>query len=102
MNINKKIIIALDGISEEKALRLAKIFRGFVWGFKINDVLLEAGTAIVPRLKRHGFVFCDVKLYDIPNTVANSVSKLCSCSESCWMAASYPATYNAPDNGIME
>lgn len=71
-----RIIVALDGMEINEALRMAQILSGSVWGFKINDLLLEAGTSIIPRLRRYGYVFCDPKLYDIPSTVANSVQKL--------------------------
>lgn len=70
------IAVALDGMREPEALALARKLSGRVWGFKINDLLLRAGTDIVPRLKHYGGVFCDPKLHDIPNTVANQVRVL--------------------------
>ena len=73
--MGNKIIVALDGISEERALKIAKELRGLVWGFKVNDLLFENG-AIIKKLKKFGKVFADAKLHDIPNTVANSVVKL--------------------------
>lgn len=69
------IIIALDGISEREALRIARLMSGLVWGFKIND-LLFGGVAIIRKLKKFGRVFADAKLHDIPNTVAHSVERL--------------------------
>jgi len=72
---NKKIIVALDGISEKEALHFARLFKGKVWGFKIND-LLFGDIRIIRKLKRFGKVFADAKLYDIPNTVANGVARL--------------------------
>ncbi len=71
----KKIIIALDGMSSAKALRIAKKLNGYVWGFKVNDLLFD-NPKIIRQLKRYGNVFADAKLHDIPNTVANSVRKL--------------------------
>jgi len=73
--MGNKIIIALDGISGKKALGIAKILKGMVWGFKVNDLLFE-DPKIIGKLKKYGKVFADAKLYDIPNTVANSVAKL--------------------------
>ncbi|MDP3730979.1 MAG: orotidine-5'-phosphate decarboxylase [bacterium] len=73
--MGNKIIIALDGMSEVEALRIAKLLKGKVWGFKIND-LLFADPGIIKKLKKFGNVFADAKLYDIPNTVANSVRRL--------------------------
>lgn len=70
------IIVALDGMEVNEALYMARLLSGMVWGFKINDLLLEAGTSIIPRLSRYGYVFCDPKLHDTPQTVANSVEKL--------------------------
>ena len=73
--MNKQIIVALDGMSEKKALDLAVSLKGLVWGFKINDLLFN-GAAIIGKLKKYGKVFADAKLYDIPNTVKNSVTAL--------------------------
>lgn len=70
-----KIIIALDGMSRKKAVDIAKDLSGLVWGFKVNDLLFE-DPSIIGSLKKFGNVFADVKLYDIPNTVSNSVARL--------------------------
>ena len=75
MGNRNKIIVALDGISEKEALRTARILKGYVWGFKINDLLFE-NEKIISKLKKFGNVFADAKLHDIPNTVANSVRRL--------------------------
>src|SRR3989344_393001 len=71
-----RIIVALDGMEINEALHTARILSGSVWGFKINDLLLEAGISIIPRLRRYGYIFCDTKLHDTPQTVINSVKKL--------------------------
>ena len=75
MEDKNRIIIALDGISQKKALQIAKMMKGFVWGFKLNDLLFN-NTSIIHKLKKFGKVFADAKLHDIPNTVSNSVKKL--------------------------
>jgi orotidine-5'-phosphate decarboxylase len=49
-----------------------------VWGFKVNDQLIERGVAVISELKRYGNVFADPKLHDIPNTVRNGVKRLVS------------------------
>lgn len=67
------IIVALDGMAEGEALALARLLAGTVWGFKVNDLLSRVGREVVPRLKGYGKVFCDPKLHDIPNTVANQI-----------------------------
>lgn len=69
------IIVSLDGIPEKEALNIAKKLKGLVWGFKIND-LLFSNIKIISKLKKFGNVFADAKLYDIPNTVGNSVRRL--------------------------
>ncbi len=66
-------IVALDGMTQNEALDLARRLEGEVWGFKVNDLLLRAGVELIPRLRHYGKVFCDPKLHDIPNTVANDV-----------------------------
>lgn len=73
--IGNKIIIALDGVTEKKALRIAYKLKGLVWGFKVGD-LLFANPKIIGKLKKFGKVFADAKLYDIPNTVAHSTARL--------------------------
>lgn len=72
----QEIVVALDGMEVNEALHVARLLSGRVWGFKINDLLLEAGTSIIPRLRQFGYVFCDPKLHDIPQAVADSVKKL--------------------------
>jgi len=71
----KRVIVALDGISTKEAIRIANLLSGYVWGFKVNDLLFE-DSQIIKRLKRYGKIFADAKLHDIPNTVANSVQML--------------------------
>lgn len=51
------------------------MLQGQVWGFKVNDLLYE-DLEVIQKLKKFGNVFADVKLHDIPNTVANSVKRL--------------------------
>ncbi len=74
--MQSRIIVALDGMTREKALELARTLTGSVWGFKVNDLLLDCGLQIIRDLKQYGKVFADPKLHDIPNTVANGVAKL--------------------------
>src|SRR5689334_17776634 len=71
-----KIIVALDGMTRSEALELATALKGSVWGFKVNDLLIQCGLEIVRELKKFGGVFADPKLSDIPNTVGNSVRVL--------------------------
>jgi len=71
-----ELIIALDGIDKKSAVELASKLSDQVWGFKVNDLLLEEGFSIIKELRKYGKVFADPKLHDIPNTVKNSVKKL--------------------------
>lgn len=76
MSPASRVIVPLDGISEAEALELAQRLEGHVWGFKVNDLLMQSGLRIITALKAHGHVFADPKLHDIPNTVANGVRRL--------------------------
>ena len=71
-----KIIVALDGMSRDTSLAMAKELSKLVWGFKVNDLLVHCGVSVVSELKAYGRVFADPKLYDIPNTVANGVARI--------------------------
>lgn len=69
-----KLLVALDVSTADKALELANALAGVVGGFKIG---LELFTAVGPSLivdirKLGGKVFLDLKLHDIPNTVAGA------------------------------
>ena len=70
------VVVALDDMREVEAVSTARHLAGMVWGFKVNDLLLRAGGEVVNRLSAYGKVFCDAKLHDIPNTVANQVRVL--------------------------
>ena len=72
----RPLIVALDAMPESDAVRLARSLAGRVWGCKVNDLLLQSGVDVIARLRSYGAVFCDVKLFDSPNTVANQVQRL--------------------------
>lgn len=71
-----ELIISLDNLSMDYALQLAKKAAGKVWGFKVNDLLLHYGAEIIYELRSFGKVMADPKLYDIPNTMHNSIQCL--------------------------
>ncbi len=73
-----KVIVALDGMAYGKMIELVNLLRDKVWGFKVNDALVEHGAGIIGQLKSCGaaHVMADPKLFDIPNTVSNSVKVL--------------------------
>jgi orotidine-5'-phosphate decarboxylase len=69
------IIVALDFPSPVPALKLASRLENIVQWFKVGlELYLSAGNQIVHELKSRGrSVFLDLKLHDIPNTVAGAV-----------------------------
>ncbi len=70
-----RLIVALDFPSPEQALELADRLHGLCRWVKVGmELYYVAGNAVVERLRVRGFdVFLDLKLYDIPNTVAGAV-----------------------------
>ena len=74
-NTADKIIVALDVATKEKALELVKELRDRISFFKIGLQLYTAeGPEIVRSvLATDAKVWLDLKLYDIPNTVARAV-----------------------------
>jgi len=70
-----KIIVALDVATKEKALNLVEELHDQILIFKIGLQLYTAeGPAVVRDVLATGAkVFLDLKLHDIPNTVARSV-----------------------------
>src|SRR5438046_5394759 len=70
-----KIIVALDVATKEKALELVQELRDQISFFKIGLQLYTAeGPEIVRAVLSTGArVWLDIKLHDIPNTVARAV-----------------------------
>lgn len=68
------LIIALDVSSEKRALELVDLLRKEVAFFKVGlQLYTQSGPSVVRKiLDRGGRVFLDLKLHDIPNTVANA------------------------------
>lgn len=74
----RKIILALDVPQEGDALRLAELLRDDIGMVKVGlELFSAAGPQIVARLVAEGVpVMIDLKLMDIPNTVAGAVRQL--------------------------
>jgi orotidine-5'-phosphate decarboxylase len=74
-NIADKIIVALDVATKRQALSLVEQLRDQISFFKVGLQLYTAeGPEIVRAvLSTSGKVWLDLKLYDIPNTVARAV-----------------------------
>ncbi len=85
----EKLIVALDFPSGREALELVDRLEGSCRWFKVGMELFYSrdhspnhdggaeGRGVVERLRERGFeVFLDLKLHDIPNTVAGAVRSL--------------------------
>ena len=74
----KPIFVAIDTPDMERARFLARAVRGHAGGLKLGLEFFSAnGPEGVARLADAGLpVFLDLKLHDIPNTVANAVEAL--------------------------
>lgn len=70
------IIVALDNLDSARAHELITALNPLVWGFKLNDMFYDYASRDL--LLRQGVrFFLDSKLHDIPNTVGNSVRRIC-------------------------
>jgi orotidine-5'-phosphate decarboxylase len=71
---NDKLIFALDADNYEEALSWVELLSGYVGMFKVGKELFTAvGPKIIESIKKRGQrVFLDLKLHDIPNTVARA------------------------------
>jgi orotidine-5'-phosphate decarboxylase len=77
--VRKMSYVCLDVPSWDKARLLVDQFGSAVDGYKVGLELFHAeGPAVVERLCNAGKrVFLDVKLHDIPNTVAGALKSIC-------------------------
>src|ERR1700709_1086868 len=79
-----QLIVALDFPTAATALALVDSLEGQCLWFKVGlELSLAAGAPIVTTLRQRGFnVFLDLKLHDIPNTVASAVRSVSSLGAS--------------------
>ncbi|MCK4859181.1 MAG: orotidine-5'-phosphate decarboxylase [Candidatus Omnitrophica bacterium] len=69
-----RIIVALDNLSEQRAMEIIRVLQAEVYGFKANDLLDKMGLRdCIYSIRQYGRVMADPKLCDIPNTVANRI-----------------------------
>jgi orotidine-5'-phosphate decarboxylase len=70
-----RLAVALDVASERQALELVERLDGTCRWFKVGmELYYAAGNSVVTALRERDFkVFLDLKLHDIPNTVAGAV-----------------------------
>jgi len=72
----ERIFVALDTGDRERVLDLARRLEGRVGGFKVGlEAFVALGPSIVREIAALGLpVFLDLKLHDIPNTVAGAAA----------------------------
>ena len=70
-----RLIVALDFPDTRAALALVDRLQGATRWLKIGlELYIAEGNSLVAELKRRGYsIFLDLKLHDIPNTVASAV-----------------------------
>ena len=71
----QRLIVALDVSTPQAALQLIDQLGAQCAWFKVGlELFVAAGPSVVTAIKNRGFsVFLDLKLHDIPNTVASAV-----------------------------
>ena len=76
--MNKKLIVALDFDSAELALNFLENLDPQKCLVKVGlELFISEGWKVLDLISEKGFeIFLDLKLHDIPNTVANSVRKI--------------------------
>ncbi|AQS59032.1 orotidine-5'-phosphate decarboxylase [Desulforamulus ferrireducens] len=74
----EKLIVALDVASTEEAVALTRQLAPYAGVFKVGmQLFYSAGPEVVRHIKEQGVkVFLDLKLHDIPNTVAQAAKAL--------------------------
>lgn len=71
----ERVIVALDVPDSGQALELIEQLDGLIQWFKVGlELYLSEGNKVVETIRDKGYsVFLDLKLHDIPNTVAGAV-----------------------------
>src|SRR6266403_6014790 len=79
-----RLAVALDLPSEHDALKLVDRLGQTCQWYKVGmELYYAAGNSIVQQLRDRGFnVFLDLKLHDIPNTVAGAVRSVAQAGAS--------------------
>ncbi len=74
------LIVALDAPGRDAALGAVKLLSGRVGMFKIGlELFTREGPRLVEEIRDRGEkIFLDLKLHDIPNTVAGAVRSACA------------------------
>jgi len=100
----EKLIVALDFPAAAPALEFVQRLDGTCTWFKVGlELYLAAGNSVVHELRQRGYsIFLDLKLHDIPNTVAGGVRSAASIGASLLTVHSLggPAMIEAAANEI--
>ena len=94
-----RLIVALDYPTAKEALHLVDSLEQTCQWFKVGmELYFAAGNQIVEQLRNRGFsVFLDLKLHDIPNTVASAIHSVTQGGAAMMTAAAEAAkSPNAP------
>lgn len=77
--MNEKVILALDFSDRLRVENVVSEFSGKIKWIKVGmELFYSVGPDIIYYLKDHDFsIFLDLKLHDIPNTVAHALKNLC-------------------------
>jgi orotidine-5'-phosphate decarboxylase len=80
LGARERLIVALDVPNAAQALALVQRLGNLVQWFKIGlELYLAEGNRIVEKVRERGHsVFLDLKLHDIPNTVAGAIRSVAS------------------------
>ncbi len=69
MKLRHRVIVALDVTDPRRATAIAESVRPFVDAVKVGwPLVLAGGLEVVRALAKSGYVLCDFKIADIPNT----------------------------------
>lgn len=73
--LDKRLVLALDTPDKESALDLVRRTRDAVGTYKVGlELFTAAGPQLLEKLRREGVdIFLDLKMHDIPSTVAAGV-----------------------------
>ena len=80
----ERLIVALDFPTADKAMELVERLDGCCRWFKVGmELYYAAGNRVIEGLRERGYeVFLDLKLHDIPNTVAGAVRSVAGVGAS--------------------
>src|SRR5271168_991785 len=81
---NQRLIVALDFGSAQQALELVDRLEGTCRWFKVGmELYYASGLKLIETLRKRNLdVFLDLKLHDIPSTVAGAVRSVAQAGAS--------------------